>query len=85
MLGALQNELTLGGMGVADNERAEQQRAEYKKRGITLVAYEAGTNTYPYFTNLDEDAFRSNRFMYLFQKVFKQMILFFDPLSLFPQ
>lgn len=61
--------MTLGGMGVADSERAEQQRVEYKKRGIALVAYETGTNTYPYFTNLDEDAFRSNRFMYIFQKV----------------
>ena len=61
--------MTDGGLGGADNEKAEQQRTEYKKRGIYLVAYESETNTYPYFTNLDEDAFRSNRFMYILQKV----------------
>jgi hypothetical protein len=51
----------------AEDERAEQQRQEYAKRGISLVAYET-ENTDPYFTNLDEDAFRSNRFMYILRK-----------------
>lgn len=44
--------------------RSEQQRAEYAARGISLAAYET-ENTDPYFINLDADAFRSNRFMYV--------------------
>ena len=44
--------------------RSEQQRAEYAARGISLAAYETD-NTDPYFINLDADAFRSNRFMYV--------------------
>ena len=39
-----------------------------RKQGISLVAYEASTNTQPYFINLDEDAFKSNRFMYIINK-----------------
>jgi hypothetical protein len=62
--GDLQTEMT-GGQSSADLEKAEQQRKEYSKRGISLVAYESETNTDPYFSNLDEDAFRSNRFMYI--------------------
>ena len=49
--------------------RAEEQRKEYAKRGISLVAFESETDKpHPYFTNLDEDAFRSNRFMYIISK-----------------
>mmetsp|Transcript_8034 Transcript_8034/g.13361 ORF Transcript_8034/g.13361 Transcript_8034/m.13361 type:complete len:1045 (-) Transcript_8034:212-3346(-) len=53
--------------GDANNARAEQQREEYARRGISLVAYEA-ENKDPYFSNLDADAFRSNRFMYILRK-----------------
>ena len=54
--------------GEADNEsRSEQQRQEYAARGISLVAYESD-NTEPYFLNLDADAFRSSRFMYILRK-----------------
>jgi hypothetical protein len=37
---------------------------------VTFVAaaFEAETNTNPYFINLDEDAFRSNRFMFILKK-----------------
>ncbi len=49
------------------SEGAEQQRAEYAKRGISLAAYEAD-NSLPYFINLEDDAFRSNRFMYILRK-----------------
>lgn len=49
------------------DEAMEQQRLEYAKRGISLVAFEQDT-TEPYFINLDEDAFRSNRLMYIIRK-----------------
>lgn len=49
------------------DEMAERQREEYAKRGISLVAFESETE-HPYFINLDEDAFRSNRLMYIIQK-----------------
>ncbi len=55
------------GDGSTNNAGSEQQRADYAKRGIALVAYEA-ENTNPYFINLDDDAFRSNRFMYILKK-----------------
>jgi hypothetical protein len=51
------------------DEAMEQQRLEYAKRGISLVAFEQET-TLPYFINLDEDAFRSNRLMYILHKEF---------------
>jgi hypothetical protein len=47
----------------------EQQRMEYAKRGITLVGDESSNGgDSPFFINLDEDAFRSNRFMYMITK-----------------
>lgn len=48
-------------------QRNEQQRIEYEKRGISLVVYEQ-SNTLPYLINLDEDPFRSMRFMYILRK-----------------
>lgn len=45
-----------------------QQREEYAKRGISLYEYDNETNKYPYLLNLDEDAFRSNRFMFILCK-----------------
>jgi hypothetical protein len=50
-----------------EDRRAQQQIDEYGRKGISLSEYSAD-NTLPYFSNLDEDAFRSNRFMYIFKK-----------------
>jgi hypothetical protein len=49
------------------DEALERQRHEYSKRGISLVAFEADAEE-PYFINIEEDAFRSNRLMYLLKK-----------------
>eukprot|EP01038_Epipyxis_sp_PR26KG_P007613 gene7613-10366_t len=70
-LAAKQNDLESelrGDPSQEDHEKAEQQRLEYAKRGISLVAFESDTNVDPYFINLDDDAFRSNRFMYIIRK-----------------
>lgn len=48
-------------------EMAERQREEYGRKGIHLTTFEAETEK-PYFINLDEDAFRSNRLMYIIDK-----------------
>jgi hypothetical protein len=61
------NNLNEGNSSSADARMQEQQRAEYSRRGINLVAYDLDGNTYPYFVNVDSDAFRSNRFMYIFK------------------
>ena len=53
--------------GAIDKQR-EQERLEYARRGISLAAYDGEGNTNPYFSNLDEDPFRSNRFMYILAK-----------------
>ena len=50
-----------------EDPRAQQQKEEYNKRGISLTAYDADTPN-PYLINLDEDSFRSNRFMYIIKK-----------------
>lgn len=63
---ALAKELEDDDSGGVD-EMAERQREEYAKRGISLVAFESDTED-PYFINLDEDAFRSNRLMYILKK-----------------
>ena len=52
----------------AEAAQNEAQREEYKKRGILMAAYDGETNTEPYFSNLDSDAFRSDRFMYVLEK-----------------
>lgn len=49
------------------DEALERQRAEYLKRGISMVAFESDAEE-PYFINLEEDAFRSNRLMYILRK-----------------
>ncbi|GMI09861.1 hypothetical protein TrLO_g15271 [Triparma laevis f. longispina] len=67
---ALANQLAGGDAGSAkSNNEAEmkQQAEEYGRRGISLSHFEKGTKE-PYFVNLDEDPFRSNRFMYLLTK-----------------
>ncbi|CAM9781170.1 unnamed protein product [Pylaiella littoralis] len=45
----------------------QQQREEYGRRGIHLSYFEKGTSM-PHFINLDEDPFRSHRFMYILDK-----------------
>ncbi|KAG3193772.1 4-aminobutyrate aminotransferase [Phytophthora cactorum] len=55
-----------GGMSVQD-EMMQRQREEYGKRGIHLYHFEADT-TSPYLINLDVDAYRSKRFMFLLDK-----------------
>lgn len=61
-----------GGVGLGVQEAEErvmqQQREEYGRRGIHLTYYEKDTSM-PHFINLDEDPFRSHRFMYLLDKV----------------
>ncbi|KAE9137335.1 hypothetical protein PF010_g1339 [Phytophthora fragariae] len=55
-----------GGMSVQD-EMMQRQREEYGKRGIHLYHFEADTKS-PYLINLDVDAYRSKRFMFLLDK-----------------
>lgn len=66
-------------MKEAEERMMQQQREEYGRRGIHLSYFEKAT-TLPYFINLDEDPFRSHRFMYLLGKVRGYFVL----LSLFP-
>jgi len=70
-LAAKQNEMAevqSGGGNSAADEEAQRQREEYAKRGIYLTSYDAAGNSAPYFTNMDEDAFRANRFMYIIKQ-----------------
>ena len=60
--GDLENE-----MGGGESGTDEKHREEYAKKGITLVG-DAEDCQGPYFINLDEDAFRSNRFMYILKQ-----------------
>jgi hypothetical protein len=43
------------------------QMEEFKKRGISLAHFE-GNTLLPHFINLDEDPFRSKRFLYILRK-----------------
>ena len=52
---------TVGGPQSAD-AMWEEERKQYASRGISLTHFEAET-TLPFLVNLDEDPFRSNRFM----------------------
>ena len=68
-LAAKQEDMANIGDGSGDSaEKLEQQRAEYAKRGINLHAIDGDACEHPYFGNLDEDEFRSNRFMYICSK-----------------
>jgi hypothetical protein len=64
----------VNGMGAKDNsakieeERMQRQKEEYGRRGIHIVALEKDSNVDPYFINIDDDAFRSHRFMYIIRK-----------------
>lgn len=67
-LQAKQENLATGLSGGEEEERrVKQQIDEYARKGITLSEY-AEDNQLPYFSNLDEDAFRSNRLMYILKK-----------------
>jgi len=57
----------LAGDNSEEEKAAEAQRDEYKKRGISLMHFEKETE-FPYFVNLDQDPYRSNRFMYIVDK-----------------
>ncbi|CAN0017742.1 unnamed protein product, partial [Discosporangium mesarthrocarpum] len=50
-----------------EEQRLKQQRKEYGRRGISLTHFEANTSL-PHLTNVDEDPFRHNRFIYLLKK-----------------
>jgi hypothetical protein len=50
-----------------EKEILEQQRSDLEKRGIYMANFEED-NELPYFSNLDADAFRSNRFLYILKK-----------------
>ncbi|OWZ14686.1 hypothetical protein PHMEG_00011790 [Phytophthora megakarya] len=68
----LENVLSGGGDGSGSgksvqDEMMQRQREEYGKRGIHLYHFEADT-TAPYLINLDVDAYRSKRFMFLLDK-----------------
>jgi len=45
-------------------EALQKQAQQYAKRGITLAELEPNCQK-PHFVNLDEDSFRSNRFLYI--------------------
>lgn len=61
----LSGESTGSGSGMsAQDEMMQRQREEYGKRGIHLFHFESDTQ-HPYLINLDVDAYRSKRFMFL--------------------
>ncbi len=51
----------------ADTETLEQQRLEYGRRGISLAHFERET-CQPHFINIDEDPFRSRRYLYVLSR-----------------
>ena len=72
LLAAKQGELAKemdgdGNSAEAQEAQLRQQADEYGRRGICLTHFTKDTKE-PYFINLDEDPFRSNRFMYLLSK-----------------
>jgi len=56
-----------GGAKEAAAAALKQQQEDYGKQGISLTHFAKDTPS-PYFTNLDEDPFRSNRFMYILDR-----------------
>ncbi|CAM9272315.1 unnamed protein product [Chrysoparadoxa australica] len=55
------------GAASSEDKMMAQQKEEYGRRGIDLTYFEKDTEL-PHFINLDEDPFRSHRFMYLLQR-----------------
>ena len=56
-----------GSSGADAADQLKRQQEEYERRGITLKDF-AGDNQNPYFINLDEDGFRDQRMMLIFNK-----------------
>ena len=50
-----------------EDKYLEQQKQEYARRGISLAHFASGTDL-PYFCNLDEDSYRSKRYLYVLQQ-----------------
>lgn len=55
------------GAGMNQDQMLLQQREEYGRRGIALAYFDKDT-PYAHFINLDEDPFRSKRFLYILDK-----------------
>lgn len=73
-----------GGSGKRKNPQddlMQRQREEYGKRGIHLYHFESET-TSPYLINLDVDAYRSKRFMFLLDKPLTTIGTDIKPMSL---
>ena len=51
----------------AEEEKMKQQQEEYAHRGISLAYFSKDTE-HPHLVNVDEDPFRSERFMYVFEE-----------------
>lgn len=51
----------------AEEARMQQQQEEYAQRGITLSYFAKGTE-HPHLINIDEDPFRTRRFLYIFEQ-----------------
>ena len=73
---ALNNQVSAEG---ADQEKKQQealqkQAEQYAKRGITLAELEPNCQK-AHFINLDEDSFRSNRFLYCLKRRMVQQFL----------
>ena len=49
----------------AETAKMEQQKTEYAQRGISLSFFDKATEL-PHLINMDDDPFRSERFMYIF-------------------
>jgi hypothetical protein len=58
---------TTGSVRQDDGLEGYFQMEEFKKRGISLAHFE-GNTVLPHFINLDEDPFRSKRFLYILRK-----------------
>eukprot|EP01051_Picozoa_sp_SAG22_P004377 SAG22_NODE_232_length_14402_cov_58.042159_7_plen_1312_part_00 len=56
----------MAGDDAAAEEKMKQQQQEYAHRGITLPYFSKDTE-HPHLVNVDEDPFRSERFMYVFE------------------
>jgi hypothetical protein len=56
-----------GDAAAAATARLEEEQEEYQQRGILLTALNEDSEV-PHLTNLDEDPFRTHRFMYPFTK-----------------
>jgi len=56
------------GGGPSVDESMETEKAEYGERGMFLSHFERESCSRPFFINIDEDAFRSERIMWIFEE-----------------